>query len=150
MKGLVRKEKGFTLIEVLVALAILGLIGAAFLMALATASKAIIIADERTTAESLARSQMEFVKDLEYIYYNAVGHSVYGIFYEEDGDDGTPPPNYSIVFIAEPIDPTTGLPYTGPDGDGVYGQDDGIQKLEVTVSHQGNTVLTLEGYKVDR
>ena len=148
MKGLVRKEKGFSLIEVLVALAILGLIGAAFLMALATASKAIIIADERTTAESLARSQIEFVKSQDYIDYHL--HDPSEVYLEI-----TPlPTNYSIVFIAEPIDPTTGLPYTGPDGDpdgdGVYGQDDGIQRITVTVSHQGNTVLTLEGYKVDR
>jgi len=62
MAKLIKNERGFTFVEVVIALAILGVIAAGFLMALATASKAIIIADERTTAESLARSQMEYVK----------------------------------------------------------------------------------------
>ena len=70
MKSLMKKEKGFTLIEVLVALLILAIIGTGFLMALTIASKAIIIADERTTAESLARSQMEHAKNQDYSITN--------------------------------------------------------------------------------
>jgi prepilin-type N-terminal cleavage/methylation domain-containing protein len=55
-------SRGITLIEVLIALAILGFVAVAFLSALATASTAILVADERTTAESLARSELEYVK----------------------------------------------------------------------------------------
>ncbi len=133
MIKLTKNEKGFTLIEVLIALAILGLIGVAFLSALATASKAIIIADERTTAESLARSQMEYVKDQLYIDYNIEGHLLY--------DEITPlPTNYTIDFTVESL-----LDPNPPNSPLV-----GIQKITVTVNHHGNEVLTLEDYKVDR
>ncbi len=61
-----KNEKGSTLIEVVIAIGVLGIIAAAFLPALSGASKAIITADERTTAESLARSQIECVRSLSY------------------------------------------------------------------------------------
>ena len=61
-----KNEKGFSLIEVVIALALLGIIAIAVLSGLATASIALIIADERTTSESLARSQMEYVKNCSY------------------------------------------------------------------------------------
>jgi len=55
---MIKNEKGMSLIEVLVALAILGIAAAAFLSGLATVSRALIIADERTTAESLAKTEI--------------------------------------------------------------------------------------------
>jgi len=60
-QAFVGNSRGFTLIEVLIALAILGVAGVAFLTALTTASTAIIVGDERTTAESLVRSELEYV-----------------------------------------------------------------------------------------
>jgi len=63
---LVSGQKGTTLIEVLIAIALLGMIAVPFLTALSTSSRALIIADERTTTESLIRSQMEYVKSQEY------------------------------------------------------------------------------------
>jgi len=59
-------ETGVTFIETLVALALLGLIAVAFVSGVATVSKAVFIADERTTAESLARSVMEYVNSQDY------------------------------------------------------------------------------------
>ncbi len=59
-------EKGFTLVEVTIAIALMGIIGIAFLGGLATASRGIFTADEQAAAESLARSQMEYVKNLPY------------------------------------------------------------------------------------
>ena len=56
-------SRGFTLIEVLIALALMGIIAIAFLSGLSTSSMALIIADEHATAESLARSQMAYVKN---------------------------------------------------------------------------------------
>ncbi len=62
MKNIVKNQKGIAFIETLIALILLGLIGTAFMMALSVSSKAIILSDELTTSESLARSQMEFIK----------------------------------------------------------------------------------------
>ncbi len=124
------------------ALAILGLIAAAFLGSLATTAQATFIADERATAESLARSVMEDVKSQDYINYNDPEHGDY-VFIMPPAN-----PNYSVEIAAVPFDPVTGLPYeqTG----GIFVQDDGIQKITVTVYRGTKSVLTVDGYKVDR
>ncbi len=57
MKNMVKSQRGIAFIETLIALVVLGLIGTAFMMALSASSKAIILSDELTTSESLARSQ---------------------------------------------------------------------------------------------
>ena len=123
-----KNEKGFALIEVIIAIALLGIIGVAFLGGLATASRALFIADERATAESLARSQMEYVKSQPY--------SDNGTY---DGIDSIP--GYTILWDA----------ISG----NVSDNETGIQKITVTVSHLGKLIITsgnstLEGYKVDR
>ncbi len=61
------KEAGVSLIETVIALARLGLISAALLSGLATGSKGTVIADEQATAESLVRSELEYVKNQAYI-----------------------------------------------------------------------------------
>ena len=115
-------SRGFTLIEVVIAIALLGVISIAFLSALGTASKAIFIADERATAESLARSQMEYVKSQPYSDNET---------YEKLDDI---PVGYDIDW------PPTVVPL-----------EDGLQKITVTVNHLGKSgVITLEGYKGDR
>ena len=127
-KRLKGNETGVTLIETLVALAILGLIAVAFLSGLATAAQATFLADERATAESLARSQMEYVKSQPYIDYEETGHEEY----LEMTLDG-----YSAPISVESLpDPNNG------------GTLDDIQKITVTVEHNDNQVFTLEGYKV--
>jgi len=129
------KESGVGLLETLVALALLGIIAASFLGGLATASRAVFTADERATAESLARSQMEYVKSQDYISHIDPAHGDYA--------EITAPAGYNVEpTTAVPVDPATGQPLT--EGD------DGIQKITVAVSHGGQSVLTLEGYKVKR
>jgi prepilin-type N-terminal cleavage/methylation domain-containing protein len=59
-------ERGMGLVEVLVALALLGLIGAAFLGATATTSTSRVTADEHASAKILAESTMDSVKKLPY------------------------------------------------------------------------------------
>jgi len=114
-----------TMIEALIALALLGLIAAAFLVGLGTAARATLIADEQTTAESLARSQMEHVKTLDYVN-DATQYPA----------SSTVPPGEDYSFYSVTID-------AGP-------LDDHIQKITVTVKHTNKEVVTLEGYKVDR
>ena len=120
-------ESGIVFLEVLAALALLGVIGVAFLSGLATTSKATIVADKRTTAESLARSQMEWVKNADYAY---------------DVTEYSPAPlptgqdylGYSAIIAVVPL----------------RSPDDGVQKVTVTVKRSGEEVIELEGYKVDR
>ena len=61
------RESGTTLLETVVALAILGTIAVTFLSGLVTTSQAAFIADERATAESLAQSQMEWAQNASYV-----------------------------------------------------------------------------------
>jgi len=57
---------GVTLIEALVAIVLVAIIAAAFMGALAVAARSAAIADIRTNAESLARSELEYVKSQQY------------------------------------------------------------------------------------
>ena len=117
-------SNGFSLIEVLITLALVGIIAIAFLSALSTASIALITADERATAESLARSQMEHVKNLDYDFTDPQS-------YEHLPVQSNDHPGYFISVSAEPL----------------HSPDDGIQKITVTVSRDDKEVITLEDYK---
>lgn len=128
-------ESGITLIETLIALAILGAIVAAIGSGLATTSKTVFIADERSTIESLAISQMEYCKNSAYINFSDPGHGDYELI--------TTPSGYSVEITATPIDPDTAQPL--PEG-----QDLGLQKITVTAIHEGESGLTFEAYKVER
>lgn len=57
-----KSEKGISLIEVLVALALLGIISASFLGGVATTSTARVTADERSSSKILAESLMDTIK----------------------------------------------------------------------------------------
>jgi prepilin-type N-terminal cleavage/methylation domain-containing protein len=136
-----KSERGVSLIEVIIAVAILGIISAAFLGALSTASKAMFVADERATAESLARSQMEYVKNQEY-----------------DADWNYTVSALSRSWSEQPFwwdalnPPLLSSDYTRYSAEASADEDDdnpGIQKITVTITH-GEEVITLEGYKVDR
>ena len=118
-----KKEKGFAFIEVVISLAIVGIIAVGFLGGLTTASKGLITADERETAKNLAEAQMEYVKNQPY----SVSYSPSSDILDEYG-------GYEAYISATSL------------------QDDGnIQKITITVDHQSKEgVITLENYKVHR
>ena len=64
--GLVRGQKGFTLVEILVAIAIMGVVAVGFLSALTTAYGSVIVADRHTKAENLTRTTFEYMRNLPY------------------------------------------------------------------------------------
>jgi prepilin-type N-terminal cleavage/methylation domain-containing protein len=157
-----KSEKGFSLLEVMLAVALIGIIAVALLLGLGGASRTMSIADERATAESLARSQMEYIKNQPYSdvqwYYevdesNRTVHSGQPSWWDPPAD----PPllssdyaGYSVRIEAEDFD---------ADGDEdieVPGEDEGIREIIITVYHHGKLIATteegytLKGYKVDR
>jgi len=60
-------QKGVALIETLVSVAILGVIGVVLLGGLYIGNKSLAISQERTFAESLAKSQVEYIKNQGYV-----------------------------------------------------------------------------------
>ena len=60
-------RNGFSLIEVLVGVTIFAIIGVALVGGLSTGYRSLSISQERTFAESLAKSQVEYIKEQEYI-----------------------------------------------------------------------------------
>jgi prepilin-type N-terminal cleavage/methylation domain-containing protein len=115
-------QKGFSLVEVLVAIAILGLVASAFIGSLSTGAIATRLQGEDVTARNLAQSQMENLKTAVYDS-NGAGYSKI-----------SEPSGYSISISANPA---------------IY-TDTNIQLLTVTISHNGSAVFTLEDYKVKR
>lgn len=118
------RESGMTLLETVVALAILGTIAVTFLSGVTTTSKAAFTVDERATAESLAQSQMEWVQNAS---YNTTG------YFPSTNTTSKDYINYSANITADLLS--------------LLG---GIQKITVTVKHSDKQVFTLESYKVNR
>jgi len=137
-------------IEVIVALALLAATAVAFLSGLTTALHTGRIADERSVAQTLAQSELEYVKSQEYstgVWSYAV--STLGSipsnepdWFDADHALGDQSGTYTVVVEAADFD-------ADEDGD-IDTDDEGIRKISVTVSHHGEEVLVLDGYKVER
>jgi prepilin-type N-terminal cleavage/methylation domain-containing protein len=139
-----KQEKGFSLIEVALAIAILGIVAVAFLGALATGSKTIFIADERATAESLARAQMEYVRGQnyssapwDYTLTSSQRSSTDEPAWWDDANDIPPllSSDYDGYTVEIHVVPLNGA------------LDDGIQEITAVISHLGEEVCTLEDYR---
>jgi type II secretory pathway pseudopilin PulG len=114
------RSRGLTLIEVVIAIAFIGVIAIAFLSALSTASTVLIVADERATAESLARSQMEYVKNQADL--PDPGELPIPSVYKEAG--------YNATLEADPL------------------RTDLLYKITIRVDRNGEELVTLVGYKL--
>ena len=119
-----KNQKGMTLIETIVAIAIIGAVCVVFLQGLVVSSKGTLEADEQATAESIARCQMEWVQGLRYVD-NATQYSSASLDAFSDYEA------YSANITAQPL--------SSPE--------DGIQKITITVLHCGDAVMSIEGYK---
>jgi prepilin-type N-terminal cleavage/methylation domain-containing protein len=132
-KALGGGSRGFSMLEVVIAIALLGIIAVSVLASLQTAALALVSADRRATAESLARTQMEWVR-----YSNYDGNLTEGHPYYDQDPQITLPPDFSVNTVATRLD-RDAPPNTS--------DDDGIQQITVTVSYQDIVVVTLEDFK---
>jgi len=134
-------QKGVTLIETLVALALLGIFGVAFLSAISTSAITMASTQRNVDVEGLARAQMEYTKNCNY----------------DPHDYGPPeiPPDYTTLDELVPGNPYAIVIPTGYSINVTataldLSSDTGIQKITVTVSKDGGALLVMEGYKVNR
>jgi type II secretory pathway pseudopilin PulG len=140
-KILCGSSRGATLVEVLIAIAVLGLITSSIMPVLLMLNKAEFKWTEQTVSESLIRTQVEYIKGCPYIYGNvSVPEPPYATV-------PTPDPSYEIEVFARPvlIDPATQQHTYLPSG-----QDEGIQEIEITVKHVDREIISATNYKVDR
>ena len=107
-----RGKAGATLLETVVALAILGTIAVVFLGGMIGTTKAASLSDEQTTAESLAQSQMEWTQNATYAY----GATQYSTGPLSSGRDYIA---YSANITVQPLN----------------NPDNGIQKITVAIQH---------------
>jgi prepilin-type N-terminal cleavage/methylation domain-containing protein len=146
-KTLRGKSRGFTLIEVLIALALFAIIAIVFAGGLSTASKAVLTADVRTRAESLARTQMESIKNQPYSPAPTGGVGNYtkidlpASYSICSFNRTSPPPNCGPLIL--------GVPWNS--GNNIAASTDtGLQKITLVIKHDDIEVTRLEGYKLDR
>jgi len=62
--GIVQEEKGFTILEVLLAIFVTVVIGAAIALSIGTSSKVLVLANTQEVAKDIAASDMEYIRSL--------------------------------------------------------------------------------------
>ena len=134
---LLRKQTGFTFMEILVALAILSIIGVAFLNALFTASKALAVSQESTGVASLASSQAERIKSEDYVTVADYNPSDPANRYELIDV----PANLLAAGYAVAINPPVAIISPPP---GTYE----LQSITVVIERNGEGISTIPVYRV--
>jgi len=156
-------SRGFTLVEVLITIALIGAISVAFFSFMSAATSALIHADERTIAESLARSQLEFVKDQGYNSTLVNGQVTYPKI-----PSSSIPTGYTIWSVnrtggvVNVVNNVIGIPWNSGNNTPSTSGDTGLQKIALVIKHGDKVIsifvnnntnwangvkITMEGYK---
>ncbi len=140
-KNLFRGTKGVALVEVVIAVVVLGLITASVPPVMVLITNAEFRRNEQKVGESLTRNQIEYIKSASYIA----------------GNDTNPEPEYALVPVPnETYDievmavPITIDPVTREHTELPEGEDEGIQEITVRVYHVDKLVVETRNYKVER
>ncbi len=124
LQRLLRNQRGALLLEALVAVALLSTVLSAAAIGLSTGGQGLTTVDERVTAQSIARSQLEYTMD------EASDSAVYCAAPCSYTSIGGLSPGYTVT--------TEALDYNG---------DPNVQKIVVTVYRDGQAIASLEGIK---
>ena len=128
-----REQRGISLIEAVLAVAILGFIGTGILTAFGTSSSSTLILDEKVVAVNLATDHIEAIKELPY-----------AASYPSASDNITIPPQYNVAIDTEcSTDGTIFESCTGSDNQT-------FQKIVVSISHGDKSVLYICSYRCKR
>lgn len=126
--GLLRGQGGFSLLEALIAVAILGFIGTGVVMGLDTNYRAGRVLDEQVKATNLVTAYIEAIRVLP--YDNTGDHP-----YSDAGADITLPPQYTVEIDAEcSADGENFGPCTGS-------ANETLQLIRIKISHGGKPVF---------
>lgn len=117
-----KNEKGFTLLETLISIALISIIVVGILMGLATSSKVLLVSDNLQTARNLAESQMEYIRQLPYASSYA----------PESIPDDSAYSGFSVEIDVMDISD----------------RDTTIQNVTVVVSRNGKEITSLSSFKV--
>ncbi|MFC1921038.1 prepilin-type N-terminal cleavage/methylation domain-containing protein [Chloroflexota bacterium] len=120
----ISNQRGSSLIEILIATAIFGAIGVVFINAISSGQMGAHQIEKLSTAESIARSQIELIKSLPYSDEN----SYPVVTYSKDIYNA----NVEVFDLSPPENPDT------------------LQKIVVTINENNNRLLSLETLKVKR
>jgi len=137
-------SRGFTMVEVVIAIALIGAIAVTILSGLSTASLALIITDERATAESLARSQLEYAKNQDYKKADPGDEVTYLPIPGTSIPDG-----YTICSVnrvGQTVASVIGVAWNSTTNQPMD-IDVGLQKIKLVIEHDDEELITLEGYK---
>jgi type II secretory pathway pseudopilin PulG len=148
--GLRGDLRGELLIEVLIALALLGLISVVFIGAMYTSLHAARISDERSVGLTLAKSQIEFVKARDYAdddWAYVVGTNGATIVTKPSWWDANTPAALDAEFAGYTVQ-VSGVSSIDLDESGV--PDDGIRVITATSLHNGVEIVALQNYEIYR
>jgi len=130
----IREQSGISFIEILIALALLGIIAVAFLNGLTTTSKTVMMSQESVIVESLAKSQLEDIKAQ--IYIPVADYDPVTNYYVPINIPADLAGKYDIEIIIDPdyiIAPDLG-PFE-------------LQSITVVIKRNGKGVFTMSMYR---
>jgi len=130
-------QKGVMLLEILVGLAILGVIAVAYISGMTSTFNAIGISQERVAAESLAKSQIEYFKVQDYVMV-------------ADYNPNDPANRYELITIPPDL-AAAGYSVNISTPAVIISKGEGafeLQKVNVTVNRHDKRKLMISSYKI--
>ena len=143
------KQKGFSLIEVIISIAFISIVFVGFVMSLGSVGKAVLHSDTRTKARGFVTSEMENVKSSSYVYAPGNGVASYTFpslpagFQFATLDRNGLQVNGQIYGI--PWDVATNAPYIGSDP-----IDPGLQKVTIIVTYKNSELVREVSFRANR